>query len=175
MKKKLAVLTAAALLSVAAASIGGASAYFTTNVQASGRQTVSLGDQTTIEENFGSWAKHVRIRNESTSSQAVFVRAHAFAGDDYPLTISGTGWEPEGEWYVFRQPVEPGRYTELLDVAIGGKVRDESAEAAPFNVVIVYETTPAVQDGTDRNGAVQYETYSPDVWNRTVEKGEQNA
>ena len=169
-KKLLIVLTAAALLSVSVAGIGGAYAYFTTNAQASGRQTISLGDQTTIEENYGSWQKSVRIKNEDTSSQAVYVRARAFASDDFPVDqnqISGTNWTPEGEWYVYGAPVEPGGYTEILNVPVEG----EGKEPREFNVVIVYETTPAVQNGY-ANGQVQYE---PVDWTRTTEEGGQNS
>ena len=171
-KKLLVILAAAALLSVSAAGIGTAYAYFTTNAQASGRQTVTLGDQTSIEENYGSWTKSVRIKNEETSSQAVYVRARAFAGDEYPTgQIAGTNWTQNGEWYVYGPAVEPGQYTEVLQVPIEGKAKDETAEPREFNVVIVYETTPAVQNGYE-NGAVQYE---PADWARTAEEGGQNS
>ena len=50
---------------------------------------------------------------------------------------------------------------------IEGKAKDETAEPREFNVVIVYETTPAVQNGYE-NGAVQYE---PADWARTAEEG----
>lgn len=178
-KKLLVVLAAAVLLSASTVGIGKAYAYFTTNAQASGRQTVSLGDQTTITEDFtpGSWTKTVRITNNSTSSQAVFVRARAFAGAEYPLTIAGTNWTQEGEWYVYGTPgtpVEPGGVTSDLSVQIGGKPTDRTVDPREFNVVIVYETTPAVQNGY-ANGAVQYEPYSPEVWTRTTEEGGQNS
>ena len=176
-KKVLAVLTAVALLSAATAGLGKAYAYFTTNAQASGRQTVSLGDQTTITEEFepGSWTKTVRITNDSDSSQAVFVRARAFAGDEYPLVyIPGANWTPEGDWYVYTAPVEPGDPTTDLGVKIGGRAPDRTVDARAFNVVIVYETTPAVQDGYE-NGSIKYVPYSSDVWSRSTDKGGQNS
>lgn len=183
-KKLLVVLAAVALLTASTVGIGKAYAYFTTNAQASGRQTVSLGDQTTITEDFkpGSWTKTVRITNNSTSSQAVFVRARAFAGAEYPLTIAGTNWTQDGDWYVYGTPgtpiegipVEPGGVTSDLSVQIGGKPTDRTVDPREFNVVIVYETTPAVQNGY-ANGAVQYEPYSSAVWDRTTEEGGQNS
>ena len=178
-KKVLAVLTAVALLSAATAGLGKAYAYFTTNAQASGRQTVSLGDQTTITEDFepGSWTKTARITNSSNSSQAVYVRARAFAGTEYPLEYipgANSNWRLEGDWYVYTAAVEPGNSTTDLGVKIGGRAPDRTVDARAFDVVIVYETTPAVQDGYE-NGNIKYVPYSSNVWSRTTEKGEQNS
>lgn len=175
-KKTLVILMAVALLSVASAGIGKAYAYFTTNDPASGSQQISLGDQTTITEEYDStnWIKKVTITNKSDSSQAVYVRAKAFAGSDYTLDVTGWGNpDAEGYYYYLGQDapvaVEPGKATGTpLSVQISGQ---EQMDPKSFNVVIVYETTPAVQNGIGEDGSIQYE--EPD-WDRglTAEGGE---
>ena len=172
-KKVLVILGAVALLSVATAGIGKAYAYFTTNDQAVGVQSIALGDKTTIEEDYDSFKKTVRITNAADSAQAVYVRTKAFSGAEYPLTVKGktSKWSSESgsglanEWWYFSDPVEPGDKTEDLDVSIGGKALDRDSEPREFNVVIVYETTPAVQKGVSDDGNIEYE--DPD-WDRSV-------
>ena len=165
MKKKLiGLLAAAAILSVAVAGIGEAHAYFTTYAEAKGVHTIRLGDETEIKENFESWRKELRIENTPNSPQAVWVRAKAFSGDDYKLVYTGQRWS-EGEkgfWY-YELPVVPGDHTDSLFVEIRDVLTDaapEAEEGRNFNVVIVYETTPAVQTG-EENG---YITYAEPNW-----------
>ena len=181
MKKKiLIVLMAVALLSAATAGIGKAYAYFTANTMAAGNKQISLGDKTTIEEEYESWVKKVRIKNSEDSSQAVYVRAMAYVGAEYTLNISGwSGSDGTGSgdgdygYFYYSDPVEPGKPTETpLEVRIIG-ANGEKLDPKSFNVVIVYETTPAVQDGTDANGNVQY---LPADWSLTItEKGGENS
>ena len=182
MKKKfVGILTAAALLSVAAAGIGTAYSYFTTYVEAAGKHPVSLGDETTITEEFEDWIKKVCITNKETSAQAVWVRVQAFCGSRYELEYEGEGWEynAEDEYWYYSDPVVPGGST--LDPTASGtpdeakyfsvKINDLKAGTDPqsFNVVIVYETTPAVQNGTDEEGKILYEEAN---WTLPVEGGE---
>ena len=160
-KKVIGVLAAAAFILVAAAGIGGARAYFTTYVEASGVRPVKLGDKTTIEENYASWEKSIRIANDKDSSQPVYVRAAAFAGEKWLLQGAGTGWEKKSDgFYYYKDPVWPGKTTEILKVTILDKATGEKpleSEAGSFDVAIVYETTPAVTNGEDENGNVLFE------------------
>ena len=170
MKKKLVmVLTAVALISVAAAGIGTASAYFTTFARAYGTQTVKLGDETTIKENYESFKKTVRIDNNKKSATAVYVRAKAFAGSEfYGLTYEGSGWALQSDgYYHYASPVEPGSSTADLAVKIVDKATGKDPivhDGHSMNIVIVYETTPAIKDGG--------ETYQPADWTRTAKEKE---
>ena len=65
--------------------------------------------------------------------------------------------------------------TTPLDISIDGIPRTDVTDLDKFNVVVVYETTPAVEDGTDANGNIKYETAD---WTRgvtTAQTGGQNS
>ena len=191
MKKKLVgILTAAALLSVTAAGIGTAYSYFTTYVEASGKQIIHLGDETTITEDFENWVKSVFITNKASSDQAVYVRVQAFAGAQWELNFIGNSeyWTEEDGYWVFSQPVVPGGST--LDPEATGTIDEDkkfrieinniNTKEHPdafesLNVTIIYETTPAVENGTDEEGKILYEAPDWDkgeVTEETVEGGE---
>lgn len=171
MKKRnvfLAVLAAGLVLT---ASIGSAWAYFTTYVEADGGYTISLGDETTVEEEFSSWMKHLVVTS-TADSEPVYVRARAFAGDSYPLTYSdgevldaedpdgthgndgvGNGqkgvWTPNADgYYYYSKIIYGGGKTNELQVKIENVPQDVTEKE--FNVVVIYETTPVQykEDGT---------------------------
>ena len=172
MRKKILLGIAAILLTaVAAAGIGKAYAYFTTYVEAKGGKTIHLGDSTTMEENYTNWQKAVTISNSSDSAQAVWVRAQAFSGSEYKLLYGGDDWSASDDgWYYFKTPVAPGGNTSVLTVSITDKEGNPPAaeEGKSFNVVVVYETIPAVQDGEDENGSIQYVPYTAADWSQAV-------
>ena len=163
MKKRnifLAVLSAGLILT---ASIGSAWAYFTTYVEAEGGYTISLGDETTVEEDFSAWMKSLVITS-TEDSEPVYVRAKAFSGDAYPLTYSdgkafnkedpkdnhhddGVWSDKNGSWmpnadgyYYYSKIIYGGGKTNELQVKIE-TVPSEVTEKE-FNVVVIYETTP---------------------------------
>lgn len=144
-KYLLALLAAGAVLS---AGIGQAMAYFTTYAQAEGGFTVRLGDETNIREDFDDWKKILTIKNEE-GSEPVFVRARAFyAPDSLSLSYDGTGWsrEPDKDGYVYySEPVPGGKTAEPLKVSIS-KIPEDIAKGDIFNVVVIYESTPALYD-----------------------------
>lgn len=171
MKKRnvfLAVLAAGLVLT---ASIGSAWAYFTTYVEAEGGYTISLGDETTVEENFSAWMKSLVITS-TADSEPVYVRARAFSGDSYPLTYSdgeafneedpegkhgddgvGSGqdgfWAPNADgYYYYSKIIYGGGKTNELQVKIENVPEDVTEKE--FNVVVIYETTPVQykEDGT---------------------------
>ena len=154
MKKKNVFLTFLAAGLILTGSIGGARAYFTTYVEAQGGYPLSMGDETTVEEDFSNWTKHVAITREA-DSEPVYLRARAFCSA-YELTYSdGSGkWTPGGDGYYYYSDSsdlwtsvadtegeeEQVRAEELLVQILN--VPSGEAEQKDFNVVVVYETTP---------------------------------
>ena len=146
MKKRVTgILIAVALLTIAAAGIGPASAYFTDRDEGSQSHAVQLGDSTTVQENIVDWNKQVTITNDASSTEAVWVRAQAIAGSSIQdlLKIDGSNWSgTKGDWYYYASPVDPGQAASVLNVQIPSTSLPEAEEGATFNVIIVYETTP---------------------------------
>lgn len=164
MKKRELYLAALAFALVFTTGVGSVWAYFTTYAEARGGYTISLGDETTVREEFSAWTKHVTIEN-SADSEPVFVRAKAFSGSQYELKYSDENgkWTPNADgYYYYSDPVPGGGVTEPLDIKIDN-VPPEVKDSASFNVVVIYETTPVLyhEDGT---------AYGD--WTRKVDTGE---
>ena len=90
MKKAGYSIAVLAFLMVMTAGVGKAWAYFTTYASAEGGITITLGDETEIEEEFSNWEKRVTITSDA-DSEPVYIRAKAFGSGSYPLTYSGSG------------------------------------------------------------------------------------
>ena len=170
MKKRIInLLAAVALLSVVAAGIGKANAYFTTYAQARGGHVIELGDETTIEENYDGKNKVVRIKNSTKSKQAVWVRVKGIVGEQYKdyLKYSGEGWKPDEEdpsFWRYQDPVQPGSYP-ATDLTVGlSDVPIQDGKS--IDVVIVYESTPAVQNDV---GAYEAPDWNAEGWTRRTE------
>lgn len=167
MKKKNILLAALAVSLTLSAGAGSAWAYFTTYANASGGYTLSLGDKTTVSEDFSSWTKHVVITSQ-TDSQPVYVRAKAFCGSDYELIYSGSNkWSPSNDgYYYYSDILNGGASTDALDVKIEN-IPEEVKDGDSFNVVVIYETTPVRyhEDGTP------YADWSATLKTGTVEGG----
>ena len=183
------ILAAAAILSVAAVGVGQAYAYFTTNTNADGAVEIKLGDITSITEApVSEGNKTVTIHNSSDSGQAVWVRAKALAGTDIQesLTFSGENWSQSAtkeDWSYYSIPVEPDAevgesvnkaasgigetYPLTVKVAVPKAVTGEEK----FNVVIVYETKPAIKYA-DASGNTIYG--EPD-WDGAASEGGANS
>lgn len=148
MKRRDLLLAVFAAAVVLAGSAGSAWAYFTTYVEAQGTQTITLGDQTTIEEpDVSEWMKHVVIASEA-DSKPVYVRAKAFTGSKYPLVYSDENgkWTPgEGEYYYYSDILNAGEKTEELLIKIN-EVPSEVKDPMELNVAVIYETTPVLYD-----------------------------
>ena len=101
MKKKTKVfwLTAAALVFLTGAAVPPAMAYFTTYVEAEGGYSITLGNETTIEEKVENMEKHIVLTN--TGESDCFVRVKVFVGSQITLTMSGSSWNQgeDGYWY----------------------------------------------------------------------------
>ena len=152
MKKRVTcILAAVALLSVLTAGLGTAGAYFTDRDDGSQSHEIQLGDSTTVTETTVDWTKQVTITNNADSSEAVWVRARAYAGEDIQdlLVIGGENWSgTKNDWYYYSAPVQPGEPAKQLLVQVPEqKVNPkEAAENMSFNVVVVYETTPVADE-----------------------------
>lgn len=166
MKKRSIFLAALAAVMIAAGSVGSAWAYFTTYAEAQGGYPISLGDETTVEEEEPTdWTKHVFITSKE-DSEPVYVRVKAFVGSNYTLTYSDANgkWIPgEDGYYYYVDILEGGQQTEQLDI----KIKDIPEDAKDFNVIVIYETTPVQYD---ENGN-PYKADEAD-WNIKLDSGE---
>lgn len=144
MKKRTIFLAAMAVMLVLSATIGSAMAYFTTNASAVGSYALTLGNSSEVNETFGAWTKNVTVTN--TGDAPIYVRARAFAGDDYTLLYEGDSWTPGADgYYYYNSVLEGSADTEALKVVISGGLTAEGANPAEgdaFNVAVVYETAP---------------------------------
>lgn len=146
MKRRNICLAALAAVSVLAGSAGSAWAYFTTYVEAQGTQTITLGDETTVDEDFSNWTKHVVIESDA-DSKPVYVRARAYCGSKYQLVYgAGAKWSPrEDGYYYYSDILNAGQKTDELLVEIRN-VPEDVTDVSEFNVAVIYETTPVLYD-----------------------------
>lgn len=139
-----------AFVMVMTAGVGKAWAYFTTYASAAGGITITLGDETEIEEEFSNWEKRVTITSDA-DSEPVYIRAKAFGSGSYPLTYSGDGWAlGDGDYYYYSEIVPGGGETSVLSVKIENVPEANLENGTMFNVVVIYESTPVMyrEDGT---------------------------
>lgn len=155
MKKKTIFLLALSVLLITAVTMNGTLAYFTSYAEAKGGHPIFLGD-THITENFSSWTKRVTVSNDG---QPVYVRARAFAGDQYLLeygtgkanddpkyTCNNGGWIRKDDGYYYYDTIlGPGEKTTELLIQIEN-IPESVANGDSFNVVVIYESTPAQYD-----------------------------
>ena len=152
MKKKQIFLGFLAAGLVMSSSVGSAWAYFTTYVAARGGEVISLGDETSVTEEFSQWTKHIRITSDA-DSKPVYVRAKAFCSayeiqyiDPNAADSDSEKWTPGADdYYYYSGIVEGGGETTELLVHIKD-VPSEEVDQKDFNVVIIYETTPVQYD-----------------------------
>lgn len=151
MKRRTAVLAALVVALVVCMGVTPALAYFTDSTEASGGLAIGTKSTTHMDEEYADGVKHVTVTNDAESTVAVFVRARVYSTE--AVSISGEGWTAEGDWYVYGEAVDPDKSTAPLDVKITFPSR-KKADKDPkgyeigdnFNVVVVYESTPAKYD-----------------------------
>lgn len=162
MKKKIVFLLALSVILAVSITMNGTLAYFTTYAESKGGYVIGLGN-TNIKEEFSNWTHRVVVTNDE-EGQAVYVRAKAFAGDQYTLAYSGEGWtlgEDEDGYYYYDQILNGGGSTEELLI----RVENIPVELVPgdgFNVAVIYETTPVEYDADGKPYA---------DWNSTLSGG----
>ncbi len=146
MKKQRVALFLIAMVMVVGASIGTALAYFTTYAMAKGGYPIHLEYETEIEEKISAMTKHVAITNDA-NGVPVYVRARAFAGSEFNLSFEGDGWSYGGDGYYYYSGIlMAGETTSELLVKIDVPEDTEHVAGDTFNVVVVYESTPAMYD-----------------------------
>ena len=169
MSRRNLILIALVFALIICATIQPAMAYFTTYVRAKGGHTVTLGDTTTITEEFSSWTKKVTISNKA-GSEPVFIRAKVLYEGSYTLDVKGDGWtgKQADNYYYYGQSTPQLTLTALnenesttqLNVEIKGIPTEKLLDGSPnpafqqlkdgesFSVVVVYESTPVRYDAT---------------------------
>lgn len=142
---RLAAVAAFAL--VMGAGIQSAMAYFTTYVTAEGGYEITLGSQTTVEEEVEDMTKHIVVSN--TGENECYVRVKVFSGSRIEIVFSGDErwvYEEEDGYYYYEEIVPVGGSTEklLASIEIPEDYTDE------FNVIVVQECTAVLytEEGT---------------------------
>ena len=174
MKKYRKILLAALIVAlIACLSATPALAYFTTSTSAGGGVSLDIDKPSTdVEEpDVIDHTKHIIIAN--TGFQDVFVRARAFSGYE-GLECYGDGWTAGDDgWYYYDDVLTAAGSGSEASAASEFFVNYEAveqqigtpAEGDNFNVVVVYEATPAQY--TTVNGVT---TANPD-WSFTLNSG----
>lgn len=150
--RKYYILPLLAVLMVLTLSVKSASAYFTTYVTAKGGRVLAFNPETEIDEEYSAGMKTIRVRN--TGDVDVFVRLTYF----YPSNVtvapdksSSAKWKHlGGAAYEYTEKVAPGASTEDFKLAIDLSGAT-AADIETFNVIVVYEFTPAFGDTPDWN------------------------
>ena len=154
--KKSYILSLLALVLILCAFIQPAWAYFTSSKEADGAVQLNFKRTTTITETVDqNMTKHVTITN--TGDCEVWIRARAYAGEQYALTVSETnGWEKRGNWWYYNKTVEPGKSTGELLVKLDLNGIEPTDVA---NVGVIYQCTTVIYDSDGKPTA----DWSPDL------------
>ncbi len=157
MKKSKLLLVALALMLIVSVSVSSASAFFTAYERVQGVGTIFLAPSTEITEEPPDPKNGQKVVTVSNSSEnmTMYFRAKVFTSADY--SVSGTGWSSgAGGFYYYADPVEPLSAAEPLTVNF--ELPDNAADGDEINIIVVYETIPAVPTETG---------YKPAEWPTT--------
>ena len=157
MKRKNLILAVLAIVLVLCASIGAASAYFTTYADAKGGHEVHMKDESKIDEEVVGNVKQVTISNVADpgtmpGTYPVFVRARVFAGNDVNVVTAGENWEARGGYYYYLKPIYSAledasteeSQTKTLNITVTPKENSTVRPGDPIDVLVTYESVPAV-------------------------------
>lgn len=153
LKQKTFWLAVAAFLMLGGTGLSGAMAYFTTHVAAKGGYPITLGAETSVEEEVEDMTKHIVLVN--TGENDCYVRVKVFCGSQFTIDYStdlDDGSEPcwkldEGDGYWYYQSILPaGEKTRQLLAKI--EIPKDYTES--FDIIVIQECTPALyqEDGT---------------------------
>lgn len=156
MKRIHLILAVLAIVLVLCASIGAASAYFTTYADARGGYVIHMKYESEIEEKVEGNVKQVTIKNiadEGTENGTfpVFVRARVLAGNDVDISdTQGTNWVKNGDYYFYTIVLFTGDSSETLNIKVKPAANSTVRAGDPIDVIVTYESVPAVflPDGT---------------------------
>ena len=145
MRQKSYWLSLLALVLILCACIQPAWAYFTSNTEAAGSVKLYTKSEVEITEEAKGLVKTVTIAN--TEGSPVWVRAIAYIGSDFGLTVSGWGSTVGGNtWVYYSDPLYAGGDPAS---ALTVKVTDIPASAenmTSFNVGVQFESIPVEYD-----------------------------
>ena len=153
MKKINLILAVLAVVLILCASIGAASAYFTTYADARGGYVIHMKYESEIEEKVEGNVKQVTISNIAApgtepGTYPVFVRARVFAGNDVNAAGAGTNWTLSGDYYFYNVPLFTGDHTETLAITVTPAENSTVRPGDPIDVLVTYESVPAVFTAT---------------------------
>jgi len=151
MKNKNLFLAVLAIVLVLCASIGAASAYFTTYADAKGGYVIQMKNQTEIREEVEGNVKTVTIANISgtdteTGLYPVLVRAKVFHGSDSNIDVPDTDdWkEKEADVYYYQSALYTGDVSTPLTINIS-VAKDANVQAGDnIDIIVTCESVPAV-------------------------------
>lgn len=149
MKRINLILAVLAVVLILCASIGAASAYFTTYADARGGYVIHMKYESEIEERVEGNVKQVTIYNNpvpgtDNGTYPVFVRARVFAGNDVNVSSAGTNWTPSGDYYFYTIPLYTGDHSETLNITVTPAANSIVRPGDPIDVLVTYESVPAV-------------------------------
>ena len=136
-------------------SVGAAHAYFTASVTPKGGYVLKIGYTPPIEEDIAGY-KIITLTSDA-GKPTVFVRAKAFTGTQYQNDLvyeclpdeehPGTLWKKGRSsdfFYYYVLPLEGGESTQKLKVEVSAVFPEGAEIGEQVNVIVVYESTPAV-------------------------------
>lgn len=153
LKRKTFWLIVGVLLLIGGIGVSEVMAYFTTHVAAKGGYPLTLGTETSIQEEVEDMTKHIVLVN--TGENDCYVRVKVFCGSRFAINYSSAlddrnepYWElaeVDGYWY-YRDIVPAGGKTGELLAKI--EIPEEFTES--FDIVVIQECTPVLykEDGT---------------------------
>lgn len=150
MKRRTWLLLLLTVVLVLGAGIGSAYAYFTTYSSARGGYIVRAENETEIHETALGASKEISIKN--TGDYPVFVRVKIFKGSEITVTPTFNdrywAYNSADEYYYYQQALEPGALTDVLKFDLTIPKDADAQEGDDVNVVVVYESVPAVFKGS---------------------------
>ncbi|MBR6114869.1 MAG: hypothetical protein IKQ10_06745 [Oscillospiraceae bacterium] len=154
MKKSKLLLAGVALVLLVCFSIGSASAYFTDYERVQGVGTIFLAPSTEITEEPPDPQDGRKVVTVSNSSEdmAMYFRAKVFTSLK-GWYITGDGWSSgAGDYYYYADPVEPQGAAGPMTVNF--ELPEDAKDGDEVNIIVVYETIPAVPADTGYQAAV---------------------
>ena len=136
------ILLTIALVLVLSLAIGLTMAYFSDHTEAKGGVTVTLGGETTIDEEQGDGYKIIKINN--TGSTDVVVRVAVYGPGEITFS-NANGWTQSGDYVYYTKVLPAGQSTSAIRASW-----DEVDTDDDYDVVVIHESEQAVynEDGT---------------------------
>ena len=137
------LLIAALAVLTLAVSVPSALSYFSTYTRVEGERPIKLGEKVNVEESGDGSVKHIKLTADEESSP-VFVRLAIFVPTSVEpyLVYEDEGWTKRGNYYEYDTVLFAGQSAEF-EV----KLQDDAPiERDSFDLIVIYEYTPAMLD-----------------------------